>query len=61
MLKEKEKIVRRAMMGLDGLIVVISFFSAYFLRQHFHDFYKLNLFPSTRVIGSSIAAIESSM
>lgn len=59
MLKEREKVVRRAMMGLDILIVSSSFFISYFLRQHFHDFYKLTLFPSVRVIAEKTAPIES--
>lgn len=52
MLKEQENVIRRATMVLDAAVVVLAFFAAYFLRQHFHAFYKLDLVPSAQVIGA---------
>lgn len=54
MLKEQEKLVRRATMVLDTLVIVIAFFAAYFVRLHFHIFYKLDLIPATRVIAAPL-------
>jgi len=55
MLKEKETVVRNAVILLDALIVTFSFFLSYFIRNHFD---KLGLFPSTLVISSTIARIS---
>ena len=51
MLKEKEAFVKRLMIAADAFIVIFSFFLAYFLRQHFRAFYKLDLIPSAQVVG----------
>jgi len=51
MLKEREAVIRKVMILIDGFIVAFSFFLAYLLRQHFHSFYKLNLIPSAQVVG----------
>ena len=51
MLKERERLVRRGMMVLDGLVVAIAFLVAYFLRVHFHIFYKMDLVSSGQIIG----------
>ncbi len=58
MLKEKDAVVRKAMILFDAFIVSIAFFLAYFLRQHFRIFYKLDLIPSTQVVSGSIASIS---
>ena len=58
MLKEKDAVVRKAMILFDAFIVSIAFFLAYFLRQHFRIFYKLDLIPSTQVISGTIASIS---
>jgi len=50
MLKEKEAVLRKAMIAFDAFIVVFSFFLAYFLRHHFHSFYRLDLIPSAQVV-----------
>jgi len=51
MLKEKETFVKRLMIAADAFVVIFSFFLAYFLRQHFRSFYKLDLIPSAQVVG----------
>ena len=58
MLKEKEAIVRKAMILLDALIVSLAFFLAYFLREHFHIFYKLDLLPSAHVVSGNLPSIS---
>jgi exopolysaccharide biosynthesis polyprenyl glycosylphosphotransferase len=58
MLKEKEVVVRKAMILFDAFIVFLAFFLSYFLRQHFHEFYKLNLIPSTQVVDVTVASIS---
>lgn len=58
MLKEKDTVIRKTMILFDGFIVSLAFFLAYFLRQHFHKFYKLDLFPSTQVVAGTIASIS---
>ena len=52
MLKEGENTLRRVLMFLDSLVVAAAFWVAYFLRTHFHTFYKFDLFPSEHVIGA---------
>jgi len=53
MLKEKYTVISKAMLLFDGFIVSVAFFLTYFLRMHFHKFYKLDLFPSNQIISSS--------
>lgn len=59
MLKEREAVIRKALILLDAIVVSISFFFAYFLRRHFHLFYKLDLFPSKQVIGSAALSLSA--
>ena len=58
MLKEKEAVIRKAMILFDAFIVSFAFFLAYFLRQHFHLFYKFDLMPSTQLVSGTIASIS---
>ncbi len=53
MLEGKEAVKKRILILTDGLIVTASYFFAYFLRQHFHSFYKLNIIKSAHFISSS--------
>jgi len=53
MLEEKNAVVRRAMILLDGVIVTLSFLLAYSLRENFHIFYKLDIIPSMQVVADS--------
>ncbi len=60
MLKEKDFVVRRVVMVLDATVVVVSFFIAYFLRQSFNLFYKIDIFPpSVGAVSAGIASIET--
>lgn len=58
MLREKETVIRRALIILDGVIISFTFFLAYFLRQYFHVFYKLDLIPSVKVVQSVPASLN---
>ncbi|MHA1382087.1 MAG: sugar transferase [Candidatus Helarchaeota archaeon] len=53
MLEEKEAVIKRISILMDGLLVIVSYFFAYFFRQYFHSIYKLNIIKSTQIIGSS--------
>jgi len=57
MLREKETVIRNAMILFDAFIVSIVFFLAYFLRLHFHAIYKLDIFPSLQVVQTTPAPI----
>ena len=46
------------MIVFDGFIISLMFLLAYFLRQHFHIFYKLNLIPSAQVVTPVTASIN---
>ena len=59
MLREQEAVLRRALIILDALVVVIAFFLAYTLRQHFHIFYNLNLIPSSYFISQTTAPLSN--
>ncbi|MCK4946990.1 MAG: sugar transferase [Candidatus Aureabacteria bacterium] len=50
MLHERDKVVRRAMIILDAFIVSLSFVYAFFLRQYFHSYYRLDIFSSVQVV-----------
>lgn len=58
MLREKDTVLRRAMIIFDGFIVVLTFVLAYLLRQHFSFFYKLDLIPSARVVAEVSGSIN---
>lgn len=58
MLKERDTVIRRAMIAFDGFIVAITFVLAHLLRQHFHVFYKFDLIPSVQVVSPGAASIS---
>ena len=58
MLKEKDIVVRRAMILIDGITISIAFFLAYELRQNFHLFYRLDLVPSSQVVLDTVASLS---
>jgi len=58
MLKEKESVVRKAMLLFDAFIVSLAFLLSFFLRQNFYTFYKLDIIPSTQVIARTTASIS---
>lgn len=50
MLKERETVVRRVLIGLDAFIVMLAFLLTFEIRQHFHQFYRFNFIPATIVV-----------
>ncbi|MBU1862990.1 MAG: sugar transferase [Candidatus Omnitrophica bacterium] len=52
MLHRQNRGIRQGMMFLDVLIVVISFFVAFYIRLNIHNFYSIDLFPAEKVIAS---------
>jgi exopolysaccharide biosynthesis polyprenyl glycosylphosphotransferase len=58
MFKEKESVIRKAMMVVDELVISFSFFLSYFLRQHFHQLYKFDLMPFSQVAADATASIS---
>jgi len=57
MLKEKESIIRKIMIFLDGCILTIAFLLAYMLRQGYM-FFKFNHFPYTNSIASPTSSVN---
>ncbi|MDD5439056.1 MAG: sugar transferase [Candidatus Omnitrophica bacterium] len=49
MLREKDDVVRRAMMIFDGLVLTLSFVLAYWLRHEFHRYYRIDIFAAFSV------------
>lgn len=58
MLKEKDKVLKNAMMALDLLVISAAFFVSYYFRMNFHSLYKFNIFPSQDVIIDSPGLIS---
>ena len=54
MLKEKEKVLKRAALILDIMMIVLAFFIAYVLRAQFHVFYKFDLIPSAQIVKETV-------
>ncbi|MFW6140899.1 MAG: sugar transferase [Acidobacteriota bacterium] len=57
MLKEKDSVVRKALLLVDGFIIASAFFVSLFLRQNFHEFYQFDLISSTQIISESTASL----
>jgi exopolysaccharide biosynthesis polyprenyl glycosylphosphotransferase len=53
MIKEKEQLLRRLLMGFDILVVFFSFLATYILRQNDHIIYALNLLFGNHAIGKT--------
>ena len=58
MLKEKDAVIRKAMILIDGIIISIAFFLAYLLRQNLRIFYRFDLIPSTQVVSDTVASLS---
>ena len=53
MLKERDIVIRRAMAVFDGVVAAAAFFLAFALRRHFHDFYRIDLIPGSKIVVST--------
>lgn len=49
MLREKERVIRQAMVISDAVILSLTFLAAFALRRYFQVIYTLDLFPSFRL------------
>lgn len=58
MLREKDAVIRRAVIILDAFLIAFSYGVSIFLRQAFHIFYNLDLIPSKYVIAPAISASD---
>lgn len=58
MLKEKDSVVRKALLLVDGFIIASAFFVSLFLRQNFHKFYQFDLISSAQIISESTASLS---
>ncbi|MHA2052192.1 MAG: sugar transferase [Candidatus Hodarchaeales archaeon] len=58
MLKEKDAVVRKAMILIDGITISIAFFLAYLLRQNLRVFYRFDLIPSSQVVSDTVASLS---
>ena len=50
MLKEHDAVIRKALAILDAFVVSMAFLLSFVFRQHFHDFYKMDLMPGVRAV-----------
>jgi exopolysaccharide biosynthesis polyprenyl glycosylphosphotransferase len=50
MLKERDIVIRRAMATLDYFVISTAFYISFYLRRHFHDIYRLDLFPGVKTV-----------
>lgn len=57
MLKEKDAVIRRAMILLDASLVSVVFFLTFYLRRHIHLLYRLDILPSARVVAEMTAPL----
>jgi len=60
MLKERDIVIRRAMAIFDGFVVCAAFYIAFYLRRHFHDFYKIDFMPGAKKIIASTPSLSLS-
>lgn len=49
MIKERDMVLKRIMIGFDALVISLVFFMTFILRQYFHLIYKLDIFPAVQV------------
>ena len=50
MLKEKDSIIRRAMLVFDAFVVIMAFLLSFLLRRYLFVFYNLDIIPSSAVM-----------
>ena len=58
MLKEKEAVLKKTVLLLDAFLISAAFFVAYFLRVHFHIFYKWDLFPEISAVAEHFISLS---
>lgn len=58
MFKERDTVIRRFMRVLDGAVIISAFPLAYYLRERFHHYYKIDIFPHRHLIGKTVASFD---
>jgi exopolysaccharide biosynthesis polyprenyl glycosylphosphotransferase len=58
MLKEKTKVIRKAMLLLDGATVVVSFLFSYILRQKFPNIHRISIFPNRELFSGAPSSMN---
>lgn len=58
MLREKDRVIRQAMIIFDAFLISLVFLVTFAFRQHFRAFYKLDLFPGSYLIKEMPASIN---
>jgi len=58
MIKEKEQLLRKILMGIDLCAVTLSFVVSFGLRQNLNMFYRFDLFPARHVIEEFYVSIK---
>jgi len=58
MLREKDAVIRRAMIILDACLLSLAFILSYMLRDNFRDFYRWDLIPSYHFVTGRPAALS---
>lgn len=58
MIKEKEQLLRRVLMGIDLCAVTMAFVASFTFRQSFNMFYRLDLFPAKQVVEEFYASVK---
>lgn len=58
MLKEKDANIKRAIILFDGLIILIAFLLAHYLRQNLYTVYRWDLFPGRNLLEPTVAPLK---
>ena len=58
MIKEKEQLLRRVLMGVDLCAVTMAFAASFAFRESFNMFYRLDLFPAKQVVEEFYTSVK---
>jgi len=58
MIKEKENLLRRVLMGIDLCAVTLAFVASFVFRQNLDMFYKIDLFPGRHVMAEFYTSVR---
>ncbi len=55
MIKERQILIRRITMLLDALVLAVTFFISYYIRNNLHLFYKLDVVPNSQILSRFVS------
>lgn len=58
MIKEKEQLFRKILMGVDLCAITMAFVASFALRQNLNIFYRVDLFPARQVIAEFYVSVK---